>query len=144
MTGSYVLILQLPKQQIINIGSLANVCFPGGYYAYVGSARGGIRPRLSHHLDRNKKLHWHIDYLLQKATITDIIVSEAEGRVECIIVQALSAQFDSIPGFGCSDCRCLSHLFFAPEKRQMKSTIMSTLKSLAMSPKLMGLRGNQK
>jgi len=134
--GSYVILIRLPKAQTIAIGSLPDVYFPRGYYAYVGSALGGVESRLSHHLSRTKKRHWHIDYLLQKASITDIIIGESEDRVECAIAQALSAQFDSIPGFGSSDCHCPSHLFFAAKRRQMKSAIMKTLELLSIKPRL--------
>ena len=142
MKGSYILIMHLSEQQTISIGSLSEVYFPGVHYAYVGSALGGVKARLSHHLNRNKKSHWHIDYLLQKASITDIIVGESEDRVECAVAQALSAQFDYIPGFGASDCRCPSHLFFVTENTQIKSAIMTTFESLAISPKLVELRGH--
>jgi len=142
--GSYVILIRLPKAQTITIGSLSDVYFPRGYYAYVGSALGGVESRLSHHLSRTKKRHWHIDYLLQKASITDIIIGESESRVECAIAQVLNSQFDSIPGFGSSDCRCPSHLFFTAEGKPMKSAIMKTLKSMAIPPKLIGLRGHQK
>ena len=128
----------------MTIGSLSNVYFPQGYYAYVGSALGGIKARLDHHLNQSKRRHWHIDYLLPKASITDIIIGESEDRVECVIARALSAQFDSIPGFGSSDCRCSSHLFFAAKERQMKSAIIMTFELLAITPKLMMLRGQQK
>ncbi len=134
MKGSYVLVIKLPEEQTITIGSLGAIRFPRGYYAYVGSALGGIKSRLSHHLQRNKKLHWHIDYLLQKASIHNIIISETTDRAECAIAQALSRQFDSIPGFGSSDCKCHSHLFSATE--EMKREITTLLNSLGMSPKL--------
>jgi len=140
--GSYVILIRLPKAETITIGSLSDVYFPRGYYAYVGSALGGVKSRLSRHLKQSKKLHWHIDYLLQKASITDIIIGESEGRVECAMAQALSAQFNSIPGFGSSDCHCPSHLFYAAEGSQMKSAIMMALESMAVPPKLMRLRGH--
>ena len=97
--GSYVLLIRLSEEQTIATGSLQDVRFPRGYYAYVGSAMGGIKSRLSRHLRRNKKRHWHIDYLLERATITDISVCETEKRSECAIAQALGSQFDSISGF---------------------------------------------
>ena len=128
MKGSYVLLIELAEEQAINTGSLKTIYFPRGYYAYVGSAMGGFKSRLSRHLKSDKKPHWHIDYLLEKAYISEIILYETEDRVECPIAQALSCQFDSIPGFGSSDCKCRSHLFFATDK--MSPTIMTTLNSL--------------
>ena len=133
MKGSYVLLIKLPGEQTIRIGSLNAVKFPCGYYAYVGSAMGGLKSRINHHLKRNKKPRWHIDYLLDKALIKSIILCETKDRVECAIAQALSHQFDSIPGFGCSDCKCHSHLFFVPD--DMKPEITAILNSLGVAPK---------
>jgi Uri superfamily endonuclease len=56
--GSYILLIGLSEKQTITIGSLKTVNFSGGYYAYVGSAMGGIKSRLSHHLKGSKKPHW--------------------------------------------------------------------------------------
>ena len=136
MKGSYILLIKLPVTKTISIGSRKSINFPRGYYAYVGSAMGGFKPRLSHYLKGNKKPQWHIDYILEKASITGIILCETEQRIECTIGQALSCQFNAIPGFGSSDCQCHSHLFFATDERQMKSTIMATLKSQGIRPRL--------
>jgi len=135
--GSYVLLIELPKKQAIAAGSLQAIHFPRAYYAYVGSALGGFKSRLNRHLKSSKKLHWHIDYLLEKASINNIIVCEAENRIECTIAQTLKSRFDCIPHFGSSDCRCSSHLFFAAE--EMESEIMIALKSLALRPKLINI-----
>jgi len=132
--GSYILLIELLEEQTIGVGRLNALCFPKGYYAYVGSAMGRFKSRLSYHLKGNKKPHWHIDYLLQKASITDIILCETEERAECTIAQTVKGQFDSIPSFGSSDCHCSSHLFFATE--EMKSRVMATLDSLGMEPRL--------
>ena len=130
--GSYVILIKLPQEQTITVGSRQSVHFPYGYYAYVGSAMGGFKSRLSRHLKSDKKTHWHIDYLLEKTSISGLILCETNDRTECTIAQALQRQFNSIPGFGSSDCRCRSHLFFSPN--EMKSTIMTTLYSQGMKP----------
>ena len=125
MKGSYVLLSRLPDEQTITIGSLRAVRFPGGYYAYVGSAMGGFRPRLRHHIRDNKKPHWHIDYLLKKASVVGLVLCETTDRSECAIAQALSRQFDSVSGFGSSDCKCPSHLFLAAD--DMTANILAIL-----------------
>ncbi len=142
MKGSYILLIELAEGQIIITGSLKTTCFPGGYYAYVGSALGGFKARLNRHLKSNKKPHWHIDYLLQKAHIDDIIVCETEGRLECRIAGAMGSQFDDIPGFGASDCKCPSHLFFADEA--MKSRVMAMLEVMGMKPRLLAHNDGRK
>ena len=132
--GSYILLIELPEEKTITVGSLKDIYFPGGYYAYVGSAMSGLKSRLSRHHKQSKRPHWHIDYLLQKASITGIILCQTKDRVECAIAQALSRQFASIPGFGSSDCHCHSHLFFATN--EMKSEVMATLNLLGIEPRL--------
>jgi Uri superfamily endonuclease len=132
--GSYVLLIELPEERTITAGSLKDIRFQSGCYAYVGSALGGLRSRLSRHLRRNKKLHWHIDYLLRWASISDIIICETEERIECIIARILSRRFNSIPGFGSSDCKCASHLLFTGNG--MVQDIIVMLKSAGMKPVL--------
>ena len=140
--GSYILLIKLPEEQTITIGRLGALRFTRGYYTYVGSAMGGFTSRLRRHLRHEKKVHWHIDYLLQKASVLDIIAAETEHRLECTIAQALTGQFESVPGFGASDCRCRSHLFFDAEEGRMKSAVETTLGLLAIPPKLIGLRSH--
>ncbi|MDP2730650.1 MAG: GIY-YIG nuclease family protein [Dehalococcoidales bacterium] len=130
--GSYVLLIELSREQTTVIGSLKVSRFPRGYYAYVGSALGGISARVNRHLQRNKKLRWHIDYLLEKASLRDIIVCETEDRVECTIARGLNRRFEAIPGFGSSDCKCPSHLYYDPD--EMGQKIMAVLGSLGMKP----------
>jgi len=134
--GSYVLLIELPEEQTITIGSLRAIHFHRGYYAYVGSAMGGFKSRLNRHLKREKRPRWHIDYLLPRGPINGIILCQTQERAECTIAQALSGQFDCIPGFGSSDCRCHSHLFFATEERQMQAKIMSSMERLGIKPRL--------
>ena len=135
MKGSYLLVIGLPEEQDIRVGSLGVVHFPYGYYAYVGSALGGFKSRLNRHLRKDKMPKWHIDYLLQKAAINSIIICETDERVECAIAQTLHPRFHSVPGFGSSDCRCPSHLFFAAE--EMEPELMTVLNSLGLKPRLL-------
>ena len=122
--------MTLPKGSQIKAGRLADTDFPAGCYAYVGSAMGGFASRLNRHRKKNKKRHWHIDYLLEEAALSDIILCQTEERLECAIAQAISRQFSSISGFGSSDCGCPSHLFLTANENQMKSSILAILKSL--------------
>lgn len=132
--GSYVLIITLAEEQTIGIGSLGSIRFPAGYYAYVGSAMAGLKPRLDRHLRRDKKKHWHIDHLLPRASISGIIIAESEARIECQIARLLGRHYHPTTGFGCSDCRCPSHLFFATDENQMRTTVMSSISLLGIPP----------
>jgi Uri superfamily endonuclease len=136
MKGSYILLMTLPEGVTIKAGRLADTRFPAGCYAYVGSAMAGFASRLNRHRKKDKKPRWHIDYLLERAALSDIILCETQARVECAIAQALSHEFSSIPGFGSSDCKCPSHLFYAASERQMKSKILAILNSLPVAKRI--------
>ena len=121
--GSYVLLICLDEEKVINVGSLGDTRFSAGFYAYVGSAMNRLKARLERHLRSEKRRHWHIDYLLEKAVVIDMAVRDTDERVECLIARALGNDFQSIPGFGSSDCRCRSHLFFEPEEGRIRNGI---------------------
>jgi len=97
----------------LRIGRLGIHSLPPGYYVYVGSALGGLSSRLRRHLRSEKRLHWHIDYLLQQAAVSQIWYALGPDRLECkwnAILRNLPGATASIPKFGASDCRCSSHL----------------------------------
>ena len=54
--GSCVPLIKFPEEQKISIGSLKTAHFRRGYYAYVGSAMGGINSRLNYHLKQKPSL----------------------------------------------------------------------------------------
>ncbi len=116
MKGTYVLVIELSEDDSIRIGALGVLAFPQGYYAYVGSAQGGIEQRVSRHKSKRKKKRWHIDYLLDRAGVVSTIMIPWGGKeLECSAAQALMdvrGVRGVAHGFGSSDCRCWSHLFY--------------------------------
>ncbi len=78
-----------------------------GYYIYVGSAKKGALSRIKYHERKEKKCFWHIDFLLKNAELVAAIALEGD---ESVLAQNLSGQ--PIPGFGCSDTKDPSHLFW--------------------------------
>ncbi|MFQ6111832.1 MAG: DUF123 domain-containing protein, partial [Nitrospinota bacterium] len=117
------------------IGNLGRLLFHPGHYAYVGSALGGLRGRLERHLRSEKKTRWHIDYLLRQAAIEAIVACPSEERTECRIARALAARFEAVPGFGASDCRCQSHLFF--DGPDMRKGVLAAVKEASLESRLM-------
>jgi len=139
--GFYALELRLTHPAQLRIGQLGEQLFPADVYIYAGSALGpgGLRARLGRHLQaKEKRTHWHIDYLGQAARVEAlayIIVSPDKFHIsrsaepgpdaipiECLWSQALARMPGaSIPvsGFGASDCcsGCRAHLvaFFPPD-----------------------------
>jgi Uri superfamily endonuclease len=132
LKGSYILLFKLATKKDILVGKLGNVSFPKATYAYVGSAMNGLRARLARHLRREKKLHWHIDYLLKEAEVEEIILCQGDERVECSLAQALCERFQAVPGFGSSDCKCRSHLYFASEKDRLKARVAEAVKQAGL------------
>ncbi len=127
MKGSYILLLELPEGNNIAVGRLGVLEFPPGFYAYVGSALGGLEARVGRHLRKDKRLHWHIDYLLCRANISEAILLPGEQRLECSLAQALARRFSFIPRFGSSDCQCQSHLFFEEDEERLRTGIARML-----------------
>ena len=130
--GGYVLILALDAKKNIQVGSLGVVSFLGGFYAYLGSALGGFKSRMNRHLTEDKKPKWHIDYLLSEANVLQVILCETERRLECLLSRTLINEFSCVPGFGCSDCRCKSHLYFANDRHHLESDIRRAIAEVAL------------
>lgn len=116
--GIYTLVLGLDKEMEIAVGSLGRISFPQGYYSYTGSARGpGGLMRVERHLgiirgDR-KTRRWHIDYLLPLTRFEEVVVTETAEDLECIIAKRIGEKLLPVPGFGCTDCSCISHLHYS-------------------------------
>ncbi len=126
--GIYVLIINLRDAETISVGKIGKIFFRAGYYAYVGSAFNGLESRLARHLSSEKKLHWHIDYLLQKAEVGMIYYSITRRNKECVVAAQLACMLDSVPKFGSSDCRCKSHLYFSSSYCTLSKTIRESFK----------------
>lgn len=123
--GTYSLVLRLDQPARLTIGRLGVFDFPAGYYAYVGSAfgSGGLRGRLKHHLASARKLHWHIDYLRQRAAVLEVWYLASETRHEHRWAGALCSMAGAVvpvPRFGASDCKCAAHLVRFPEKPMLE------------------------
>lgn len=115
--STYCLHIQISRKISVNIGKLGKVDFPEGIYLYCGSARKNFDARINRHLATNKKIRWHIDYLLgsKYSKIVKIEKFELEEHTECSLVKyyALNNIAEKYAtGFGASDCKngCRSHL----------------------------------
>lgn len=110
--GDYMIVLQMEEDSTITVGSLGDIRFPKGYYVYVGSARKNLDQRIAHHKALRKRRHWHMDYLRNACRFTGAIPIRTKEDLEHKLAEALSGIADwTIPGFGCTDCSCKSHLF---------------------------------
>ncbi len=111
--GSYLLVIELHQSVSLSPGSLPHSRFARGFYVYVGSAMNNLQSRINRHLRRQKTQHWHIDYLTPLASKIRAIPFRSARRLECALARKLESLSEhSCRGFGSSDCRCDSHLFF--------------------------------
>ncbi len=115
--GTYIIILHLPEEKQIEVGRLGKFRFTKGYYAYVGSALGtdGLQQRLSHHIQPAENPHWHIDYLRAHSRLVEIWFTKSFEKLEHIWAKILTKMPGGnffLTGFGSSDCKCISHLYY--------------------------------
>jgi Uri superfamily endonuclease len=114
--GIYCLVFRNPGCTV-TIGALGEITFRRGWHLYIGSALGsGGLARLRRHITlaelKDKCPKWHVDFLLtsNQFTLRYTIAAITTEPLECSLAGAIGS--DTVPGFGCSDCNCTSHLFF--------------------------------
>ena len=119
--GTYTLVFSSSDNMPINIGKLGTLFLQPGFYVYVGSAfgPGGLKARINHHFKHSSRPHWHLDYLSPTVNACEIWYTYDQVRREhqwAKIHSQARGVILPLPGFGSSDCRCLSHLFFYKSK----------------------------
>ncbi|MBM4065776.1 MAG: GIY-YIG nuclease family protein [Planctomycetes bacterium] len=132
--GIYCLTIKLVKKHTIRVGCLGTFGFPGGFYVYAGSAQNNLKGRIERHLTKNKKMHWHVDYLLHYGQVSCVHTYAAEKNAECVLSQKIGNIKDAVMpvrGFGSSDCACASHLYFFQKNPESR---ISRLKINGISP----------
>jgi endonuclease-3 len=134
-SGTYVLILELTDDTTLTIGALGEYQFTSGYYAYVGSALGpGGFNRVLRHIriseGSNQTRKWHIDYLSSVSKIIEVHKVFSLERVECTISTAIfnNLGISSMKGFGCSDCKCGSHLYYSENLVEIKEAVIKAMR----------------
>ena len=123
--GTYALVLSSSSQKIICIGKFGKLKIQKGYYIYVGSALGpgGLKARIKYHNRLSTKPHWHIDYLKPFVEIKEVWYSYDTHRNEhnwSTIFITLPDAFIPLKGFGSSDYKCRTHLFYFNKKPSLK------------------------
>ncbi len=137
--GIYTLILQLHEDATRDVGKLGVIHLKRGYYAYTGSARGsGGFKRISRHIDvlhgKNQTRKWHIDYLLPITSFRCAVASPTDCDLECVVAAGIGSVCEPILGFGCTDCRCASHLHFAGVYGDLRNSAINAHLGAGLSP----------
>lgn len=134
IVGVYVLLIEMERPGAIQVGKRLCIHFQGGFYGYVGSALNGLGARLARHLGDDKKYHWHIDYLLDRAMVRTVIYAPTVEKKECSLARELAFRLSPVTGFGSSDCRCSSHLFFYPDPFTLQKDVIAAFKKAGLKP----------
>lgn len=113
----YQLWIRLASPVRVAVGRFGVFDFPAGDYCYTGSARRNLLARLRRHCACEKRLRWHIDYLLAAKGAAVLGVRTCAGD-ECALNAGQPGQV-LMRGFGSSDCRagCGSHLKYCGANR---------------------------
>ena len=137
LRGVYCLIINLKRKSTIQIGKKGKIIFDDGCYMYVGSAHNSLKGRIKRHLRQDKKLHWHIDYLLKNnhSEIMEVMYTVTQKRLECRLAHEISKKGLGIDKFGCSDCKCHSHLFYFNDSLEAVETCQHAFNALKQEPK---------
>jgi len=110
MKGSYFLVIRLEEGRRIRTKGKTFELKPG-YYVYVGSAMNSLKKRVARHFRREKKLHWHIDYLLKEAELLRAYLIPSEVKLEEDLSREVSKFGEPVPGFGAGDVRVSTNLY---------------------------------
>lgn len=123
MRGIYILIIRIRKNICLEVGAKGKIGFRKGLFAYVGSAQNNLEKRIIRHFKRHKLKFWHIDYLLNDphVEIATVFLRKGPKTQECAIAKIMCQKFEPTVGFGCSDCKCLSHLFHIESHRLLQN-----------------------
>ncbi|MEM0360208.1 MAG: GIY-YIG nuclease family protein [Candidatus Diapherotrites archaeon] len=138
MKGIYILLIKICRTSRARIGSLGIINLKKGLYTYVGSAQNSLEKRIARHYSKNKKLHWHIDYILslKSAKIIRVFYKKAGKRGECRIARKISRICIPVLGIGCSDCKCNSHFcMVGNQKTLLKLAGCENFKCYTSTPK---------
>ena len=137
LKGTYCLLIDLNRNESIGIGKKGEIQFKNGVYVYVGSALNSLEGRIRRHLRKNKKMHWHVDYLLDNSSsrVIDVYFNADGVKHECELAREISINGKEIDGFGCSDCKCPAHLFYFKNESQATLNCLEGFKKLKLEVK---------
>ncbi len=119
-SGLYVLWLEVRRDIVVRVGALGPRRFTAGWYAYTGSARANLGPRVRRHLAKTKPLRWHVDHLTAHPAVrvAAVLTWSVSRGSECALNRLVAARIQGtapVSRFGASDCRegCEAHLWRA-------------------------------
>jgi Uri superfamily endonuclease len=128
--GVYILLAELREDSVVKT-LRREFILSKGFYVYVGSAMNNLEARVNRHLSRTKRRHWHIDFLLDQARLTNTYWAQTTSKKECQLANQFAAM-KSIEGFGCSDCHCPSHLFYNAGEDSLRNALIKAFNAIGL------------
>ena len=92
--ATYILVVRIEALASVSVGKHGDVHFEKGLCVYVGSARKGFEKRITRHMSPKKRLHWHIDYILESPQTEIVDVWFFHENKECETVERLMDSHD--------------------------------------------------
>ncbi|HDZ35961.1 MAG TPA: DUF123 domain-containing protein [Thermococcus sp.] len=127
MRGSYLLVVLLKEDKTIRTKG-REFRLRRGHYVYVGSAMNSLEKRVARHFSENKRLHWHIDFLLRDAELLRAYLIPSEERLEEKLSLEVAKYGEPVEGFGAGDVRVSTNLYrFDGEPDGTLTAILSRL-----------------
>ena len=99
---------------------------------YVGSALNSVEKRIARHFRREKKKHWHIDYITSQIQPKVAVFLRDKRKLE----DAIACEFLSnpsllpVPRFGASDSPLYTHLFWGRDYHETLTIVIRILKKI--------------
>ncbi len=129
MRGLYTLVIHIPRDMVIKVGSLGDIKLSKGYYTYIGSGGANILKRVKRHFMQKKRVKWHIDYVTIVAKPLKAYILTDPPMDEASLAEYLGRFFRYIPRFGASDSRYASHFFYLGSRDDVIIRLRSLLET---------------
>ncbi|MBO8174450.1 MAG: DUF123 domain-containing protein [Thermococcus sp.] len=127
MRGSYFLVIKVERDMIVRT-KRKEFALKAGYYVYVGSAMNSLEKRVERHFKKDKKLHWHIDFLLKESELLRAYLIPSDAKIEEELSGEVAKFGKPVEGFGASDLRIGSNLYyFKDEPDKILTSILRKL-----------------
>jgi sugar fermentation stimulation protein A len=133
-SGYYLLVLRNPGTFKQGVGAIGDRIFKKGFYIYVGSAKKNLQERVLRHERKQKKVHWHIDYVFpgRMNLIRSYLIRSGEDLESQVASSLMDISDGYVRDFGSSDSPAVSHFFHFSQNPLRKAGFQELLLDVRM------------